>query len=393
MKILFLSRWYPYPPDNGAKLRVYHLLQGLAQAHEVHLLSFCDQAKPGNSPPPGLLQGARTVPWREFNPRSRGALLGLFSPTPRSLIDTYSPEMELEIRRALQAQRFDLVIASQWQMTAYRHIYREIPALYEEIEVGVLYGQYKNAASLPARLRAGLTWRKHSRYLRRLLAGGQPCTVVSEAERRLLETIAPGSAAVHVIPNGVNLAAYQGITAEPEPGSLIYTGSFRYRANYEAMLWFVERVLPLVQAQVPEARLTITGDHAGLPLPPNPGVTLTGYVDDVRPLIARSWASLAPLQTGGGTRLKILESMALCTPVISTAKGAEGLQIDNGRHALIADDPRAFADHTIRLLRDRRLRDQIASRAYQLVRDTYDWQVIMPRFLAVVDQAAQGRTE
>ena len=118
------------------------------------------------------------------------------------------------------------------------------------------------------------------------------------------------------------MADYQNIKREVyDQPTLIFTGSFRYTANYDAMLWFLKDVFPQVQAQDPGVRLIITGDHADLPLPNGDNVILTGFVEDVRPLIASSFISLAPLRVGGGTRLKILEAMALRTPGCSYFEG------------------------------------------------------------------------
>jgi len=176
----------------------------------------------------------------------------------------------------------------------------------------------------------------------------------------------------------------------PEPGTLIFTGSFRYFANHDAMVWFLGQVYPRIQAQAPDVHLTITGDHANLPLPCTEGVTLTGFVEDVRPLIATAWISVVPLRLGGGTRLKILEAMALGTPVIATSKGAEGLEAQQEEHLLIADTPEAFVEAVVRVLKEPELRRRLTDNAYQLVRDKYDWAVVMPRFLNLVERVAHG---
>ena len=140
---------------------------------------------------------------------------------------------------------------------------------------------------------------------------------------------------------------------------------------------------------MPDVHLTITGDHANLPLPPASNMTLTGFVDDVRPLIASSWVSLAPLRVGGGSRLKILEAMALGVPVVSTSKGAEGLEFSDSRDLLVGDTAEAFAGHVIRLLKDKQARQEIVENAYQRVKEMYDWGVIMPRFESLIQRTVR----
>jgi glycosyltransferase involved in cell wall biosynthesis len=150
-------------------------------------------------------------------------------------------------------------------------------------------------------------------------------------------------------------------------------------------------VNPLVQAQIPDVHLSITGDHANLALPPANNVTLTGFVDDIRSWVASSCLSLAPIFMGGGTRLKILEAMALRTPVVATSKGAEGLDVVHGEHLLLADTPQEFADVIVRLLHDPILYQQIADNGYQLIAEKYDWPSVTPHFLHLVERTAQAK--
>ncbi|MHB1415269.1 MAG: glycosyltransferase [Chloroflexota bacterium] len=392
MRILFLSGWFPYPPSNGSKLRILSLLRGLATRHEVTLLTFADQTGAAPDVPElrSLCREVAVVPQRAFNPASLKARLGFFSPLPRSVVDTYSPEMEQRILETIAQRHFDLVIASQIATAHYGRLAHEAPALLEEVEIGVLHGQYAQPSSAWKRFRNGLTWAKHRRYLASLLPRYAGCTVVSERERALLSRAVPDYRSVDVIPNCVNVADYASIDVTPRQNTLVFTGSFRYAANYEAMVWFLDQVYPQVRRTCPEVHLTVTGDHAGLPLPDDEGYDLTGVVDDVRPVIAGASASLAPILDGGGTRLKILEAMALRTPVVATSKGAEGLDVQDGEHLLIADTPADFASAVIRVLKDARLRERLAENAYQLVRAKYDWATVMPRFLDLVERVASS---
>lgn len=389
MNILFLSNWFPYPSDNGSKLRIFNLLRGLAGRHQVSLLSYID--RPELTLPPQLINLCRevqTVPERPFNRNSARALLGFFNPKPRVLVDRFVPEMAERIHRDACSGRYDIIIASQWYMAAYQDCFNGLPAIFEEAELGVFQDRVRRAGSSLQSMRHRLTLTKMELYLRTLLPRFRSATVVSEKERALLSRAAPASSVIEVIPNGVSLGEYAGIRAEPEPDSLIFTGSFRYFANYQAMLWFVKDVFPRVKEMNPQARLTITGDPAGRSFPQVPGVTHAGFLRDVRPKVAASWASIAPILTGGGTRLKILEAMALHTPVISTSKGAEGLDVKHEEHLLIADSPKDFAEATASLLADPDLRSRLAANAYSLVRERYDWSVILPRFLNLVERSA-----
>jgi len=392
MKILFLSRWFPYPANNGSKLRIYNLLRGLSQNHDVTLLSFADQPNVNLEALEirSICAEVHVVPWKEFDPRSWRARLAFLSLKPRSVVDTFSSEMAQKIARLLNGQKYDLVIASQLPMAAYYPYFGRVPALFEEVELGLSYGHAHDSSGGLKHLRHALTWFKLRTYFSQLLKSFRACTVVSEQERQLLKNIFPAhKQEIEVIPNCVNVKDYEQIHVEQKPNQLVFSGSFRYHTNYEAMVWFVRDVLPKILQEIPQAQLVITGDHLGLPLPPSPNVTLAGYVDDIGALIASSSVSLAPLWSGGGTRLKILEAMAIGTPVVATSKGAEGLDARRGEHLLIADTPESFAECVLHLLHDRELHDRISSNARQLVGENYDWVGVMPRLLSLVEQVSR----
>ncbi len=395
MNLLYLSPWFPFPPTNGSELRIHALLRGLAARHEVTLLSF--QRRPVDPRGPAeardLLAGVRLVPWREFDPDGCRARLGYLSPRPRSVVDTYSAEMDALIRGAVAERRYDAVIASELTMAAYWPAWGALPAVADDIELAAFREQNRLVASPATRARQGLMWAKLRAYVRGLLPRFAVATVVSESERDLLRQIVLDYSAVALVPNGIDLAACAGVRAAREPDMLIFTGAFTYDANHEAMVWFLNEVYPLVRRAAPEVRLVITGDHAGKPLPSTEDVTLTGFVDDVRPLVAGAGAAVVPIRQGGGTRLKILEAMALGTPVVATTKGAEGLNVTDGGDILLADTPQAFAEAILRLRRDAALRQDLVNNACRLIRRQYDWAIILPGFIELVEGvAAQALT-
>jgi len=388
MDILFLSQWLPYPTNNGSKLRIYNLLCGLAHRHRVTLLSFADECELNSVPAElsAICREVQILPRQKFDPHSSRSRLGFFSQTPRSLYATYSQEMERRIKQSMSSTSYDLVIASQLAMASYMPFLPKLPALFEEAELGLYYDQFMNASSSRARLRYALTWAKQSHYLNFLLRHFSACTVVSERERALLLSCVSEKHMVEVVPNFVNLCAYKRVQPSPEPNTLIFTGSLGYFANHDAMVWFLQEIFPRIRASVPESQLIITGDHGDLPLPPAENVIRKGLVGDVASLIASAGVSLVPIRQGGGTRLKILEAMALRTPVVATTKGVEGLEVQHGKHLLIADTPEDFARQTIRLLNEPELRRCLKEHAYRLVAERYDSSIVMPRLMNLLTQ-------
>lgn len=390
MKVLFLSRWYPEPANNGSKLRIASLLRGLCERHQVTLVSFRSPG-PGVEPAPPFEgpEEIHTCPFREYNPRSLRSAGGLFSRTPRHLVDTYSSSMEQLIREAVRRTNFDVVIASQMAMASYQKAFAKIPAVFEEVELAAYQPcRGEDGMGLGARARRRLTWTKYGWYLDKLLPKFRLCTVTSDVERALVREVAPDYDAVHVVPNPIDCGNYRTEERVPVAGSLVFTGSLRFPPNREAMSWFTRDIYPIIKAEIPGARLAITGDPGANSPPTGPGVTLTGELPSVRPVLRTAAVSVVPIRTGGGTRLKILEAMASLTPVVTTTKGAEGLDVRHGEHLLIADTARQFAEACITLIRRPELANALAERAHALVRSRYDVAAVVPAFLRLVETAA-----
>jgi glycosyltransferase involved in cell wall biosynthesis len=383
VQILFLSSWFPYPPDNGARMRSLNLLRQLARRHEMTLLSFARDGQVGRSDLDAvrsLCRVLRTVPYRKAHTSRLQALLHLFSTRPRSLLEAYHPQMEAQVQETLQRYTFDLIVASEIGLglcvSPYVLRFDGVPRVIEDLELSMIWSQIQNGHTLTERTRHRLTWWKQRRYAVHLLRQIDGCTVASEQELALLQGIAPDFKSLAVVPNGLELELYQGDWGHATPDTLIFPGALTYQANFDAMDFFLKAVFPLIRAQRPGVILCITGRTDGVPLhrlPLNEEVVFTGYLGDVRPAVAQSRVCVAPLLRGGGTRLKILEAMALGTPVVSTSKGAEGLGATAGEDILIADEPAEFADAVLRLLADETLRTKLAANGRKLVRGQYGW--------------------
>lgn len=400
MRLLFLSRWFPYPPTNGAKIRVFNLLKQLSQHHDVALLTFAEGEEPTNREALSVLRGIcvnlRAVPYRRYNPRSRKALTGFLAGQPRFLADTFSDDMMSTLLAECAARPYDLLIASQLDMAPYALRVPGVPALLEELDLSSIDTIRLSSSPWPMRTRAVLTRIKLSAYLSRILPRFLACTVVSELDRSRLRALVPEFGRIAVVPNAVDVPMYAGDFGEPVANRLVYAGSLAYAANFDAVEYFARDIFPMIRRTIPELLLRVTGTHSGLALPScmrQPGIELTGFVDDVRPIVAQSWLSVVPLRQGGGTRLKILESMALGTPVVSTRKGAEGLDVTDGDELLMAEQPAEFAARALDLLRSPKQRAGLAARGRQLVERRYDWQIVGQDFRALVeDLGAEARS-
>jgi glycosyltransferase involved in cell wall biosynthesis len=199
-----------------------------------------------------------------------------------------------------------------------------------------------------------------------------------------------------VVPNGVDTQANRPGSETPTPNTLIYPGAVTYDANHDAVSYFIQDVLPRVRQQIPDVQFTVTGGTNGVDvhdLAAQPGVTFAGYLPEVAPAIRSSWAVVVPLRKGGGTRLKILEAMALGTPVISTRKGAEGLTVQPGEDILLADGPDELAQAVVTLLNDTALRAHLSAAGRALVERNYDWRTITDRFNDLIEEVAGKRQE
>jgi glycosyltransferase involved in cell wall biosynthesis len=398
MNILFLSTWHPHPPDNGSKLRVYHLLRSLAERHQVTLLSFAFATARLEEAGPLEEWGieVRAVPINPFEANRAGALRTFLSPRP--MVSRPIPAMSRLAADALATQAFDAVVASTEMMADYalQAPVGTIKVLEEHNSMARwMRERYRGQAGALQKLRCWASWQKTRQYEARLFRRFDLITMVSEQDAAVSQALLPdGRPPVHVIPNGVDCRDRRPGLAQPVPGRLVFNGSLTYSANYNAMRWFLAEVYPRIKAEVPGVSLTITGSTQGVDLDGlalDESVTLTGFVEDVRLPVAEATMAIAPIREGGGTRLKILEAMALGTPVVATSKGAEGLDVVDGEHLLMADDPARFADCVIALLRDPALRARLVASARRLVEQRHDWDAIGRRFVALVEETVAQR--
>jgi glycosyltransferase involved in cell wall biosynthesis len=398
MRILFLSTWYPYPPDNGSRLRVYYLLKALGARHDVTLLSFAfGTARPdeGRSALAAFCSDIHTVARNPFEQGSEHALRRFLSPMP--LVNRELPAMRALVQESL-AHPYDAVISSTLGMAEYIRLAPPGWArlLEEHNSLTRQMWERHQAEKRPVqRLRTWLTWRKTRRYEAAALRRFDQVVMVSDVDRAACLSMLPGyQGPVSVVANGVDCQANRPGLAVTEPHTLIYNGALTFHANYDAMQYFLRAIYPLIKRRAPRVKLAITGsldgvDRTGLAL--DESVQLCGYIADIRQAVAGAAVCVVPLRIGSGTRFKILEAMALGVPVVATTKGAEGLDVLHRQHILIADSPEDFAACVVDLLTDEPLRRRLAANARQLVEARYDWSSLGAAFCNLVEGVVQGQ--
>jgi polysaccharide biosynthesis protein PslH len=391
MQILVVATWWPFPPNNGSKIRLYYLLRALSVTHRVTLVAFCPEAEMLTIEPGDALNNVRVVPVRADPFRHVNAPPPVKYVSPIPLMCWPSPEMQRAVQQAAQSEKFDGVVAYQLPVGQYALQLSHTPRVFE-IDTALSFQmreRYQRGRSGSAHWRTWLSWQKAERYEKRLVRQYQAVTVSGPME---LDYLSSFGVHTELLPNGVDCERNRPGLVAAEPNTLVYAGALTYSANYDAMQYFLAEIYPLIKQRVLDVTLTITGslsgvDRSGLRL--DDSVQLPGRVEDIRPLVAGSAVSIAPIRRGAGTRLKILEAMALGTPVISTSKGAEGLNVIDGEHMLIADEPEQFAARTVQLLRDAGLRQLLVGHARRLVEERYDWNEIGRRFNELVEATAQ----
>ncbi|MHB1361369.1 MAG: glycosyltransferase family 4 protein [Thermoleophilia bacterium] len=400
MKILVCVPLIPYPAADGLRVRIFNLYRELTRnGHEVHF--FClSRMSPSPEQQAGLSEAGFELtvslkPMRSHEQKVAAYTKLLVRGIPAEFMLSWEDVIFRDLASLQAGRDFDVVIAEHLFMARYI-LGLDCPRVLQEHNVeGELMMAIAGRHKLPGRWGKQLSARRVGRYERKLLRKMQGIIAVTRLDADAISRLAPG-VSVKVVENGVGCADYAGTAAAGgEPGGrLMFVGLLSYPANIEAVEWFAGKVLPLVREKYQDTTLTVIGSdpvQRVLDLDDGAAVNVAGFVEDVQPYYRESSIQVVPLLIGGGSRLKILESFAAGTPVVSTSKGAEGLEVEDGRHLLIADAPEEFAAAVIRLREDAELYGRLRENALALAQEKYDWPVLAAKFEAALVEAA-GKT-
>ncbi|HQL23923.1 MAG TPA: glycosyltransferase [candidate division Zixibacteria bacterium] len=384
LRLLLIDEEFPYPLTSGKRLRTYNLLRELSRRCDITTLAYGDPDSEGFRrferdgltpvavPAPDRRQSGLRFYWRLFS--------NLFSPYPYIVTSHTTRRFHRRLRQLLARHSFDLVLC-EW--TPYARFVKDLPGVRKVITAhnieAAIWRRYEQQETQPLRrLYIRLQRTKVEAFEARCFGWVDGAIAVSESEaRQIAELGVPYPPAV--VENGVDVGYFTAPADDPDPGQIVFSGAMDWRPNQDAALWFVQEIFPLLRRARPNLAVTIVGRDPVRrirELGRVEGVTVTGTVADVRPYLARAAVFIVPLRIGGGSRLKILEAMAMRKAVVSTSVGAEGLRVAADENIMIADDAPAFAQAVLRCLGEPDLRRRLGENGRRLVEREYRWDIL-----------------
>jgi sugar transferase (PEP-CTERM/EpsH1 system associated) len=392
MKVLFITEEFPYPLDTGGNVRTFHLLRALASQHDVVLLAM-NRAGLEPAQVVAVRRLVREVHLVESLDKGIARELGALC---RSAVSGVPFILERHRSRPLQRKLQALVATESFDAVHFNHL---DAALYAPVvprsmlrildQHNVVTNQVKTTLASETRALRRMVLRADFPRLSKLEATlcnqMQTCLVCSDDDASHLRNMGVASR-LAVVPNGVDLDFFRPGTELAAAPRLAFVGTLDYDPCERGLWYFCNEILPKIRAKLPGATFTAIGRNPSQRLlelaGPERGIEFTGRVEDLRPHVQAARVFVVPLLSGSGTRLKILEAMAMGVPVVSTTIGAEGIDGADGEHFRIADGPEAFAQAVLELIGDTQLALRIRARARQLVERSFSWQEAGRRMLA-----------
>lgn len=387
--ILVLTAYPPALGLHGGGLRMYYNVKFLASRHRVTLISFIEHERERE-----LLEKLEPLGVEvRAVPRRPAPVRHLWIPRPAEHYEFAGAAMAAEVRRVLRSRRFDVIQAEYLQMA--QHVPREAAGrtvlTLHEVQYANVARAFENAGNPWTRGCRWYDWMVQLNYEVRSCSRFDAVVCMTGEDARLLAEFVPASR-LRTIPIGVDSRFFGPGPADGAPGpgkTLLFVGNYRHPPNRESVYAMAERVLPAVLRQDPEAEFWVVGGNTEMldreRLSRQPRVRLQGYVRDLRAVYGQCAVFAAPILSGNGMRVKLLEAFSMGMAVVTTPLGAQGFRVRHGEELMIAASPEAFAAATIELLQDSRRRAELGSRARELIRERYDWNVVGRQFLDVVE--------
>jgi polysaccharide biosynthesis protein PslH len=389
MKILYVCHRVPYPPQRGGKIRPFNMISHFAKKHEVTVASLA-RSREELAESEGLKDHCKELICERVSLLGAGARMLARAPTrtPFSMGYFFSPALKARIDEAVRRERFDLIFVHCSSVAQY---VADVPGVPKILDFGdmdsqkwLIYGQLR---AFPLSLVYALEGKKLEAEERRLSPLFTLNTCTTQEELATLRGFATGVPS-DWFPNGVDHAYFAPSDEPYDPDLISFIGRMDYYPNQEAMFRFCKSTLPLIRQRRPQAKLVIIGANPSAQikqLASLPGVSVTGSVPDVRPHVIRSAVNVAPLRIARGTQNKILESMAMGVPVVTSDVAARGVDAVVGEHLLCATTPMEESQAVLSLLNEPAARKRLSEAGRNRVLSHHDWRASMRRLDGIVE--------
>lgn len=392
MKILWISHILPYPPKGGVLQRSYNLIKEVAKENEAYLFAFNQKAwlptkEDIIKAKKEFERFCKKVEIFELpSDKSKAAwyslvLKSFFSKDGYTINWTKSKIMAKKIKEFLAVNHIDLIHCDTIGLAEYVKDVKGVPKVlnHHNIESHMILRRAKKEKNLFKKIYFLQEAIKVKKYEKQVCPNFDMNLVVSDLDKKRLLNIAPSSK-IAVIPNGVDINYFKPLNSKIKKHNIVFAGRMDAYPNEDAVIWFLKEIWPLLKKEVPDVTFTIAGRN---PTPRikkfaknDPSILITGYVDDIRPFIAQAEVYICPIRDGGGTKLKLLDAMAMGKAIVTTTIGAEGLEVIHKKHILIADNSISFVSKILMLFENSELRIYLGNNSRELVKNEYSWYVI-----------------
>ena len=389
MRIFYICRRVPFPPDRGDKIAAFNQIRHLAARHEVHVFCLGDgvQDLANISGLQGCAKSVTTAPVDELTIKLR-ALGALFTGQPLSVAALNETKLHDSIKKKFAELQPDLIIVYSCNMAQFAEHFTDVPRIMHFGDLDSLkWRQYAERSSTPLNWIYAIEAQRLLGYERHIAKIFSHALVHTELERHDFERLMP-RVPVTVVGNGVDLDYFRSAGEAKEPASMVFTGVMDYRPNIDAVVWFCDEILPIVQTEIPAANFTICGSRpapAVRRLAKRRGITVTGRVPHARSCLDRAEVFVAPLRMARGVQNKVIEALAMGLPCVASTAANRGTAVADGEGILTTDEPMQFARHIVDLLQDSKRRAEMSRRARAAAEAYYRWEVqLMPLDQAIV---------
>jgi sugar transferase (PEP-CTERM/EpsH1 system associated) len=393
MNILFITHSFPYPIDEGIKIYSYYLLKELSKKHSITLLTFVEseQEKKYASEIKRFCRKIETVVHGVPKSPLKRLFNIFFQRTPFCVRQFYSQKMVRKLSEIIKNNKFDIVHFDYISMSSYRDLVGKLPSIFcLHDAMSMLFK--RNISKERNLLRKLYTYSqgiKMKRYEAEVISKFNKTAVVSPVDMEYLLSYKK-NLDITVIPNGVDYEYFVPLKIDEEYPSVVFRGIMSFLPNIDAALYFKKEILPLILSKIPNLKYFIVGGNpvkeiVGLKSVPN--IEVSGYVEDIRPYMAKATVNICPMRIGSGIKNKILEAMSMAKPVVATKMACAGIDVTDGENILIADAPSEFTEKIITLFKDEKLREKIGSKAREFIVKNYTWQKTADMFEKVYKEA------